>query len=41
MELVFFLGELFEKKVYLITSSGLNQHVRPYIEREVVWCEEG
>lgn len=40
MELSFFLEDLFGKKVDLITTSGLDQYVRPYVEREVVWCEK-
>lgn len=40
MELSFFLEELFGKKVDLITTSGLDKYVRPYVEREVVWCEK-
>lgn len=40
MELSFFLEDLFAKKVDLITTSGLDKYVRPYVEREVVWCEK-
>ncbi len=40
MELSFFLEELFGKKVDLITISGLDKYIRPYVEREVVWCEK-
>lgn len=40
MELSFFLEELFGKKVDLITTSGLDKYIRPYMEREVVWCEK-
>ena len=40
MELSFFLEDLFWKKVDLITTSGLDKYVRPYVEREVVWCEK-
>ncbi len=40
MELSFFLEELFGKKVDLITTSGLDKYIRPYVEREVVWCEK-
>ncbi|MCE8425551.1 MAG: nucleotidyltransferase family protein [Candidatus Methanoperedens sp.] len=40
MELSFFLEELFGKKVDLITTSGLDRYVRPYVESEVVWCEK-
>lgn len=41
MDLGFFLEDLFGKKVDLITTFGLHKYVRPYVEREVVWCEEG
>jgi len=40
MELSFFLEDLFGKKVDLITTSGLDKYIRPYVEREVVWCEK-
>ncbi len=40
MELSFFLEDLFGRKVDLITTSGLDKYVRPYVEREVVWCEK-
>ncbi len=40
MELCFFLEDLFGKKVDLITTSGLDRYIRPYVEREVIWCEK-
>jgi predicted nucleotidyltransferase len=40
MELCFFLEDLFGKKVDLITTTGLDKYVRPYVEREVIWCEK-
>ena len=40
MELCFFLEDLFGKKVDLITTSGLDKYIRPYVEREVIWCEK-
>ena len=39
MELVFFLEDLFGKKVDLLTPKSLSPYMRPYIEKEVVWCE--
>ena len=39
MDLLFYLEDLFGKKVDLITTRGLHQYVRPFVEREVVWCE--
>ncbi|HEY9205439.1 MAG TPA: nucleotidyltransferase family protein [Candidatus Methanoperedens sp.] len=40
MELSFFLEDIFGKKVDLITTSGLDKYIRPYVEKEVVWCEK-
>ena len=40
MELSFFLEDLFGKNVDLITTSGLDKYIRPYVEKEVVWCEK-
>ena len=37
MDTLFFLEELFGKKVDLITTRGLDRHMRPYVEKEVVW----
>ncbi len=39
MDLLFYLEDLFGKKVDLITTGGLHQYIRPFVEREVVWCE--
>lgn len=39
MELVFFLEDLFGKKVDLLTPKSLSPYMKPYIEKEVVWCE--
>jgi uncharacterized protein len=38
-DLSFFLENLFGRKVDLITTSGLDKYIRPYVEKEVVWCE--
>ncbi len=38
MDLLFFLEELFGKKVDLVTTGGLSSHIGPHIRREVVWC---
>lgn len=40
MDLSFFLENLFGKKVDLITTSGLDKYVRPYVDKEAVWCEK-
>jgi len=39
MDLLFYLEDLFGKKVDLITTGGLHQYIRPFVEREVIWCE--
>ena len=39
IDLSFFLEDLFGRKVDLITTSGLDKYIRPYVEKEVVWCE--
>lgn len=40
MGLVFFLEDLFGKKVELITDAGLSPYIRPYVEKEVKWYEK-
>jgi predicted nucleotidyltransferase len=39
MELVFYLEDIFGRRVDLVTEPGLGKHLRPYVEQEVVWCE--
>jgi hypothetical protein len=39
MDLLFFLENLFGKKVDLITTVELHKYIRPYVEKEVIWCE--
>ena len=39
MDLVFFLEDLFGKKVELITKGSLSPHIEPYVEKELVWSE--
>ncbi len=39
MDLAFFLEDLFDRKVDLITNGSLSPYIRPYIEREVQWYE--
>jgi len=39
MNLAFSLEKLFGRHVDLVTSDGLSNHVRPYIENEVLWYE--
>ena len=35
------LQTLFNRRVDLVTVGGLSPLMRPYIEHEVAWCEEG
>ena len=37
MNLVFSLEKLFGRHVELVTPEGLSKHVRPHIEKEVLW----
>ncbi|MEN4017774.1 MAG: nucleotidyltransferase family protein [Methanobacterium sp.] len=39
MELAFFLEDLFGKKVDLLTPKSLSPYMKPYVEKEVIWCE--
>lgn len=39
MDLCFFLEELFERKVELITTGSLSPYIEPYIKKEVKWYE--
>lgn len=39
MGLAFFLEDLFNRKVDLVTVKGLSPYIRPYVEKEVVWSE--
>ena len=39
MDLVFYLEDLFGRKVELITSGSLSPYIQPYIEKEVKWLE--
>jgi len=39
MELALYLEGLFGRRVDLVTEQGLDRYLRPYVEREVVWCE--
>jgi predicted nucleotidyltransferase len=39
MELIFSLENLLNRKVDLITSGSLSPYIRPYVEKEVKWCE--
>lgn len=41
MNLVFFLEELFGRKVELITNGSLSPYIQPFVEKEVKWYETG
>jgi len=40
MHLVYFLEDLFGRKVDLLTVRGIDKYIRSRIEREVIWVEE-
>lgn len=40
MDLVFFLEDLFSRKVDLITNRSLSPYIQPYVEKEVKWYGE-
>ncbi len=39
MDLVFYLEELFERDVDLVTTNALSPYIEATVRREVVWCE--
>lgn len=39
MGLVFYLEDLFQLKIDLVTTNSLSPYMRPSVEEEVVWCE--
>ena len=39
MDLAFFLEDLFNCKVELITNESMSPYIKPYIEKEVRWYE--
>ena len=39
MNLAFFLEDLFQRKVDLVTSNSLSPYIGPYVKNEVVWAE--
>ena len=40
MQLASFLEEIFSRHVDLLTCDGISKHIRPFIEKEVIWIEE-
>ncbi len=39
MHLVYFLEDLFCRKVDLLTVKGIDKYIRSRVEREVIWVE--
>ena len=39
IKLIFFLEELLDRKVDLVTTGGLSPYMKPTVEKEVLWCE--
>jgi hypothetical protein len=39
MHLVYFLEDLFGRKVDLLTVRGIDKYIRSRVEREVIWVE--
>ncbi len=39
MDLAFYLEELFNRKVDLVTTEGLSSSIKSDVEKEVAWCE--
>lgn len=39
MDLVFYLENLFGRKVDLITNGSLSSYIQPYVEKEIKWYE--
>ncbi len=41
MDLSFYLEDLFGRKVDLVTVKGLHPRIRSYVEKDVIWSEQG
>jgi len=39
MNLSFYLEDLLEREVDLVTLKGLHPRIRPYVEKDVIWSE--
>ena len=39
MDLIFYLEDLFDRKVDLVTTGGLSPYIASLVEQEVVWTE--
>ncbi len=40
MNLAFFLEDIFQRKVDLVTSNSLSPYIGPYVKAEVVWADQ-
>ncbi len=41
MDLSFYLEDLFGKEVDLVTTKGLHPRIRQYVEKDVIWSDQG
>ena len=41
MNLAFYLEDIFSRRVDLLTPEGISHRIRPYVEKEVVWADQG
>ena len=41
MNLSFYLEDLFNRRVELVTPDSLSPYVAPYVKSEVVWADQG
>ena len=41
MNLAFFLEDLFGRRVELVTPDSLSPYIASYVEKEVVWADQG
>lgn len=39
MDLAFFLEDLFDRRVELVTPDSLSPYIAPYVKKEVVWAD--
>lgn len=39
MQLSYFLEDIFQRKVDLLTTGGIDTYIRPRVENEVIWVE--
>ncbi|MCK9441294.1 MAG: nucleotidyltransferase family protein [Methanothrix sp.] len=39
MNLSFYLEDLLQRKVDLVTVKGLHPRIRPYVEKDLIWSE--